>query len=196
MSDSMTTKWLKYIALWPLHIIRELAQPILPFIVVPFFSTPDKLHLRPPFEWFDTIDNPLTGDEGWQSEHLWGVDPMSLVNRIRWLIRNGGNRLSYTFFGCDANDPHPFYRPYIKANRLMIGFAIVAVYLYLVGLAWAAASLTVSTVAGFIALRDYRWDIMLGWNMAGQQQGRAKYCFVVFRFKKGDKVEFDEDFLK
>lgn len=154
----MFTKWLKYFALLPLHLVRELAQPILPWIVVPFFSTPDKLHLRWPFRWFDTIDNPLTGDEGWQSEHLWGDDPMSLINRIRWLIRNGGNRLSYTFFGCDANDPHPFYRPYIQ-----LGFG-------------------------------YRWDVMLGWNMKGQQQGRAKYCFVVFRFKKGDKVEFDENF--
>lgn len=153
----MLTKWLKYFLLLPLHLVRELAQPFLPWIVVPFFSTPDKLHLRPPFEWFDTIDNPLTGDEGWLT-HLWyGDDPMHVLNRIGWLIRNGGNRLSYTFFGCDADDPHPFYRPYLP-----IGFG-------------------------------YRWDVMLGWNMKGAQMGRAKYCFVVFRFKKGDKVNFDEE---
>jgi hypothetical protein len=148
--------WLKYFLLLPFFLMKGLARPILPWIVVPFFSTPDKLHLRRPFEWFDTIDNPLTGDEGWQT-HLWyGDDPMHVLNRIGWLIRNGGNRLSYTFFGCDADDPHPFYRPYIPL--------------------W----------------NGWRWDVMLGWNVKGQQQGRAKYCFVVFRFKKNDKVEHDE----
>lgn len=189
----MLKKWIKYVALWPLHLLRELAQPILPWIVVPLFSTPDKLHLRPPFEWFDTIDNPLTGDEGWQSEHLWGSDPMSTINRIRWLLRNGGNRLSYTFFGCDADDPHPFYRPFIPATHLLLVTTIFAAWRYYVGDMTSAAYMAAGTLAGLYALRWYRWDVMLGWNMAGQQHGRAKYCFVVFRFKKGDRVEFDED---
>lgn len=151
--------WIKYLLLLPSFILHGLFRPILPWIVVPFFSTPDKRHLRWPFQWFETWDVDLGGDEGWRTEHVAGTDPYSTWNRIKWLLRNGGSSASYTLFGCSVDDPHPFFRPYLP-----------------IGGGW-------------------RWDVMLGWNMKGAQKGLAKMCFVVFRFKRGDTVEFDNELL-
>lgn len=155
----MIMKWLKYFILLPFFLAKGIARPILPWIVVPFFSTPDKRHLRWPFQWFETWDVDLAGDEGWQTEHVKGQNPLTTWNRIKWLLRNGGSATSYTIFGCKADDPHPFWRPYLPLGG------------------------------------GWRWDIMLGWNMKGAQKGLCQMKFVILRFKKNDRVEFDNEWL-
>lgn len=61
---------------------------------------------RFPFRFLGTIDNDLRGDTGWKSEHLWGTDPASYMNQVRWLWRNGGNRFNYYWIGVrDAAAP-------------------------------------------------------------------------------------------
>lgn len=86
----------------------------IPFWVVFFARYPlafvavwlsDRVHLRWPFRWLDTIDNTLKGDEGWQNEHLWGSNADAYINQVRWLWRNGGNRFNYCTIG--VPDPLP-----------------------------------------------------------------------------------------
>lgn len=106
-------QWLIWLLLWIPFVVKGLFTPFLAFIIVPLFSTPDKLYLRQPFNWMNSR-NPreMTGDHGWQTEHLWyGSDPMHILNRIGWIFRNGGQELAYTWFGCSIDDPHPFFRP-------------------------------------------------------------------------------------
>ena len=57
-----------------------------------------------PFKWIGTIDNDLTGDDGWKAEHLWGSSPISYINKVRWLWRNGGNEFNYWWIGVSASD--------------------------------------------------------------------------------------------
>lgn len=71
-------------------------------VAVYFFSTPDKLYLTR-FKWLETIDNDLSGDDAWKNLRLWGTDPLSFINRTRWLWRNGGNYVNYMVFGVDGN---------------------------------------------------------------------------------------------
>jgi hypothetical protein len=108
-------KWIKWLCLLPLFLLKNVVVFVIAAPVVVFFSTPDKLYLRSPFNWMNSR-NPreMTGDGGWQREHLWyGTDPMHTINRIGWIFRNGGQELAYTAFGCSVDDPHPFFRPLI-----------------------------------------------------------------------------------
>ena len=101
--------WLKYILLLPAFILVVLARyPLAPIAVI-FFSTSDKKRLRKPFEWLMTDDNDLDGDESWQRKN---PDPMSLLNRIRWLWRNGGHHAAYHFFGCPRPSDYPASRTF------------------------------------------------------------------------------------
>ncbi|NOV29184.1 hypothetical protein [Methylomonas sp. ZR1] len=90
---------------WLLYLIVHLAiviarYPLAPIAVV-FFTSNDRRDLLFPFTWLGTIDNDLAGDSGWQTEHIMpGSDPLSTWNRIKWLWRNGGNRLNYQLLGC------------------------------------------------------------------------------------------------
>ena len=93
-------RWLCYL---PLNLLMGLAVIPLAPIAVAFFSTEDKRHLTR-FRWMETIDNDLTGDWGWNEEHLIGSDPFSWLNRTRWLWRNGGNSVNYNLLGC-VDDP-------------------------------------------------------------------------------------------
>jgi hypothetical protein len=68
----------------------------LAFIAVAFSKDNN---LRTPFHWLETIDNDLTGDSGWKTEHLSGSDPTSYKNKVRWIWRNGGNRFNYYTIG-------------------------------------------------------------------------------------------------
>lgn len=61
-----------------------------------------------PFLWLGTIDNDLLGDTGWRSEHLWGDDPSSYINKVRWLWRNGGNHFNYWTIGVPDADAPPW----------------------------------------------------------------------------------------
>ncbi|WP_445372713.1 DUF7338 family protein [Methylomonas sp. HW2-6] len=96
-------QWLLYL---PLHLLVAVARYPLAPIAVASFTTNDKRFLLFPFTWLETIDNDLSGDDGWRTEHIRpGSDPLSLWNRIRWLWRNGGNRVNYMVLGC-PDDPN------------------------------------------------------------------------------------------
>lgn len=94
-------QWLLYL---PLHLLVIAARyPLAPIAVV-FFTTNDKRHLLFPFTWLGTIDNDLSGDNGWRTEHIKpGSDPLSTWNRIGWLWRNGGNWVNYKVLSCKAD---------------------------------------------------------------------------------------------
>lgn len=90
-------QWLFYL---PLHVIViALRYPLAPIAVL-LFSSKDKRSLTF-MHWLETIDNDLSGDEGWKTVHIKpGSDPLSYRNRVGWLWRNGGNRFNYTVIGC------------------------------------------------------------------------------------------------
>lgn len=91
---------------YALYFIPWLAVILLRYplaiIAVLFFSSPDKKSLTY-FKFLETIDNDLTGDSGWKSEHLIGTNQLDYINRIRWLWRNGGNRFNYYVIGVNAD---------------------------------------------------------------------------------------------
>lgn len=91
-------QWLLYL---PLHLLVTIARYPLAPIAVLFFTTADRKFLLFPFHWLETIDNDLSGDNGWRTKHIKpGSNPLSTWNRIRWLWRNGGNRFNYMVLGC------------------------------------------------------------------------------------------------
>lgn len=104
--------WLKYILLLPAFILMRLSTYPLAPIAVLWFSTPDKLRLRKPFEWMMTLDNDLDGDEAWKRKRLIGTDPMSYINRVRWMWRNGAHALNYGLLGCPRPSDYPASRTF------------------------------------------------------------------------------------
>lgn len=152
-------KYLKWVCIFPLNLIMSIVKYPMAIIAVLFFSTPDRRYLTWA-KWLETIDNDLSGDGGWKSEHLSGSDPLSSKNRIRWLWRNGGNTLNYTIFGCkdlsewrEAQDQSStfFKRP--------DGYWLIR---------------------RFINLSTHkRLDIQIGWNIMGPQLGLCKYVLNV-----------------
>lgn len=101
----LTLRILQWLLYFPLHLLVIAARyPLAPIAVV-FFTTNDKRQLLFPFHWLETIDNDLSGDNGWRTEHIKpGSDPLSTWNRIKWLWRNGGNGFNYMVLGC-PDDP-------------------------------------------------------------------------------------------
>jgi len=147
--------------LWLLLLPVNLVFSILCTVISPLaacFVTPDRRHLCSPFKWLDTVDNDLSGDDGWKQEHLIGTDPLSWINRTRWLIRNGGNKISYSAFGC-------LDTPYTQQ-----GF-----YYANAGGYWLYRRPLPVTSKRFI-------DLFIGWNLPGAKYGRAKYTSS-FRLK-------------
>ena len=92
---------IQYLIRFPLWLLVIIARYPLAFIAVAFQKD---LQLQWPFRWLDTIDNNLTGDSGWKSEHLSGSDPKSYWNMVRWIWRNGGNRFNYYVIGIADDD--------------------------------------------------------------------------------------------
>lgn len=95
-------RW-QYIKRFPAWLVVILLRYPAAVIAVIFFSSKDKLSLT---RWkrLETIDNDLTGDSGWKTEHIGGTDPLKRWNRIRWLWRNGGNRYCYEVLGVPHNN--------------------------------------------------------------------------------------------
>lgn len=148
-------RWLIYLII---HIVARLISiPLAPFAVL-FFSTSDKRHLTF-FKWLETIDNNLSGDDGWRAEHITG-DPLSTWNRIKWLWRNGGNALNYGLLGCDyiSNPMQQFQDTYWRRAD---GYWIYRKF-------WQIS-----------ATRNL--EVFLGWALYGPQLNRCKIvCTIRF----------------
>lgn len=145
-------RWLLYL---PFNLLMGLAVIPLAPIAVLLFSTEDKRHLKH-LKWLETIDNDLTGDEGWRNEHLIGTDPLSWLNRTRWLLRNGGNSVNYNLLGCAD-----------------IGFV-------------QHSSTYWTNADGYWQLRrryyvtELRFiDVYLGWGITGPKLGRCKFVATI-----------------
>ena len=91
----------QYLIRFPLWLLVILARYPLAFIAV---ACSYKNDVTFPFKWIGTIDNDLTGDDGWKAEHLLGSSPISYINKVRWLWRNGGNEFNYWWIGVSASD--------------------------------------------------------------------------------------------
>ena len=151
------TRWLSL--LLP-HLLLSLLRYPLAVVAVVFFSTSDRRHLTR-LRWLETIDNDLAGDSGWREEHLFGSDPLSTLNRIRWLWRNGGNALNYTVLGV------PFGAPTFQVDAYRWRRTDGA-WLY----------------RRFIPLGFRHLELFFGWALLGPQQGRCKYvCSIRLRSK-------------
>ena len=150
-------RYLQWCCLFPINLIFSICCILLSPIAA-LFSTKDKLHLVFPFKWMETIDNDMSGDYGWKTEHLIGTDPLSYINRTRWLIRNGGNWVSYYIFGCS-------HTPYTQT-----GYNYVNSEGY-----WLFRKPIWITKTRFI-------DLFIGWNLPGEKFGRAKFTSS-FRLK-------------
>lgn len=91
----------QYLIRFPLWLLVIVARYPLAFVAVAFSKNNE---VRWPFGWIGTIDASLLGDQGWREEHLWGNDPTSYINQVRWLWRNGGNEFNYWWIGVSASD--------------------------------------------------------------------------------------------
>lgn len=93
---------INYLWRFPLFWMVIIARYPLSLIAVKWFSQDGQLSF--PFNWLGTVDNDLYGDSGWKAEHLWGNDPTSYINQVRWLWRNGGNRFNYYTIGVSSTE--------------------------------------------------------------------------------------------
>ena len=94
-------QWFVYL---PIHVILVLSAPLYVGWVVRNFTTDNLLDLKWPFKLLMTGDNPMTGDKGWQEEHMpIKGDPYLLENRIGWVRRNKWNRFNFQIIGAKAD---------------------------------------------------------------------------------------------
>ena len=144
------------------RILAQLVIVVVAFIVAPFavlfFSTPDKRHLTY-FRWLETVDNDLTGDAGWRNLRLWGSDPLSWINRTRWLWRNGGNSVSYMVLGCVGDADWN-----AKQDRSLCYWRRPDGY-------WLYRR--------FVPVGKRKLELFFGWNLFSVKQGRCKIVFQI-----------------
>lgn len=143
-------RYIEWTSLFFLNIIFSLLCTLLSPVAALFVSG-DRKTLTTPFKWLETLDNDLGGDSGWKEEHLIGTDPYSYINRTRWLIRNGGNKISYGLFGCRELP----YRQNGYFYENMDGY-------------WLLRKPIWVTKKRF-------FDLFIGWNLPGAKFGRCKF---------------------
>lgn len=141
------------------HIAVVLSRYPLAIIAVIFFSSKDKLSLRV-WKWLEACDWSLAGDPGWREEHLIGSDPLSIINRIRWLWRNGGNNYNYNTIGVPDNAmwriaQRQGYGYFERPD----GYWLKKIKVTLWG--------------------DFFIQLWFGWNILGPQSGRCKYVCTI-----------------
>jgi len=114
---------LKYLCLLPVNLFAALFGYLLAPVVSLFAD--DSGWLPNWLNWFQTPDNSLDGDKGWQTEHLWIWAPR-WINRTRWLWRNNMHGFNtsvlgftpsfgfdYTFYGKQAVSNRPLVNGYV-----------------------------------------------------------------------------------
>jgi hypothetical protein len=162
----------KWLALLPVHLVVVGGAWLLAPIAVRWFSTDDKLHLRSPFRWMETIDNDMGGDSYWKAEHLAGSDALNESARIGWAKRNGGNAVNYGPLGVPV-DPAWLHRYRSPINGQISG-----------GPLWwsddAFCLRWMRPIGGRIM------ELSLGWALLGPKAGRAKY-WLSGRFERQGK---------
>lgn len=157
-------QWLIYL---PVHgFLVVLVRPWLAWVAVKWFSTDNRLQLHPWLFWFETIDNPLSGDKGWQTKHIPpGSDPLSDQNRIAWLRRNGFNWFNHWVLGCKDDEVFALFNRAVQNQHWL----------------WVRPD-------GYWMLRAYiPWgkrylNLFWGWSLFGEIDGRCKFTFTT-RFK-------------
>ena len=102
MSAGVVLRWLGCLTLAGL---AKLAAVVLAPAVCWLAATPDRRHLRAPWQWMETLDWDMAGDPPWRARRLIGTDPLSWINRTRWLWRNGAQAVAYGICGASATDP-------------------------------------------------------------------------------------------
>jgi hypothetical protein len=155
---------------WFLFLIAHAAvvvarYPLSPIAVI-FFTTNDKRELLAPFHWLGTLDNDLSGDDGWKNEHITG-DPLSTWNRIKWLWRNGGNALNYTALGV------PYDKWYALTNWIIQD---TRNFWKRPDGAWQLRARV--PVFGRV------WTPYIGWGLFGPVDQRCKFTCTILRFNK------------
>jgi hypothetical protein len=86
-------RWLLYLLLYiPVQLVTYLITPLLPLFAVVRYGKIDNangygLSVRLPewLAWFDTPDNPISGDSNWIVSHF---DKSAYWSRVAWLYRN------------------------------------------------------------------------------------------------------------
>ena len=144
---------IRYIVRLPARFVITAAAYLLAPFAVWLFSTDDKRHLTH-LRWLETIDNDLTGDPGWKRLRLWGGDPLSFVNRTRWLWRNGGNYVSYYVLGCVGDSAWCWSQN------------MDAVYWKRPDGYWLYRR--------FVSIGNKHLELFVGWNLFSIKQGRCK----------------------
>lgn len=153
-------KLVRWFLLLPAHVgIFLIRYPLSPIVIL-LFSTKDKRYLTA-FRWLETVDNDLTGDTGWQVEHLKGDNPFKFWNRVKWLWRNGGNSANYGFLGCDYNDPEWSGLP-AECDKRGLYVRKDGYWLYR------------KVIAGV--------EVFWGWGIYGPKNDRCKFTFTTRKF--------------
>lgn len=95
---------LRWAACLVLASVAKLAAIVLAPAVCWLAATPDRRHLRTPWQWMETLDWDMAGDLPWRADRLIGADPLSWLNRVRWLWRNGAQAVAYGLCGMPAGE--------------------------------------------------------------------------------------------
>jgi hypothetical protein len=119
--------YIKYVFLLLLDLIGEVVNLLLAPIVVLFAD--DYGWLPKWLSWFQTNDNSLYGDHGWQTEHLWFKNKENAeelwINKVRWLYRNDMYGFAINVLGANIHPDAVWEErgnPKVSTNPLCNGY--------------------------------------------------------------------------
>lgn len=167
-------QWLLY--LLPHILVVGLRYPLAP-IAVKYFSTPNKLNLVWWLRWMETPDNPLTGDKGWQTEHIKpGSDPLSDENRTGWMERNGFAWFNFFIIGCIA-DRIWMALHYVTQNDHWFWFRPDGYWMLRAFIPFADVVIFKGGRPCWTPTERYL-NVYWGWSLFGVVDGRHKFTFT------------------